>query len=57
MLEREAAVGPFGVPAEDEVSAVWVVPAVAGVPAEGFEAEAVEAPAVCVVETGVAPES
>lgn len=56
MLEREAAVGALGVPAEEEVSAVWVVAAVAGVPADGFEAEAVEAPAVC-VETGVAPES
>lgn len=34
-----------------------MVPAVAGVLAEGFEAEAVEAPVVCVVDTGVAPES
>lgn len=42
-------------PAEEEVSAVCVVPAVAGVPAEGFEADVVEAPVVCVVETGVAP--
>lgn len=44
-LETEAAVGALGVPAEEEVSAVWVVPAAAGVP-EGFEAEAVEAPVV-----------
>lgn len=56
-LEREVAGGALGVPAEEEVSAVWVVPAVAGVPAEGFEAEAVDAPVACVVETGVAPES
>lgn len=52
---REGAGGALGVPAEEEVSAVWAVAAVAGVPAEGFEAEAVEAPVVvCVVETGVA---
>lgn len=56
-LEREVGGGALGVPAEEEVSAVWAVPAVAGVLAEGFEAEAVEAPVVCVVETGVAPES
>lgn len=57
VLEREAAGGALGVPAEEEVSAVWVVAAVAGVPAEGFEAEAVDAPVFCVVEAGVAPES
>lgn len=57
MLEREAAGGALGVPAEEEVSAVWAVWAVAGVPADGFEAEAVEAPVFCVVETGVALES
>lgn len=56
-LEAEAAVGGLGVPAEEEVSAVFVVPAVAGVPAERFVAEAVEAPVVWVVEAGVAPES
>lgn len=56
MVARDGAGGALGVPAEEEVSAVWaVVAAVAGVPAEGFEAEAVEAPVVCVVETGVAP--
>lgn len=49
--------GALGVPAEEEESAVCVVPAVAGVPAEGLEADVVEAPVVvvCVVETGVAP--
>lgn len=57
VLEAEVVGGALGVPAEEEVSAVWVVPPVAGVLAEGFEAEAVEAPVVCVVETGVAPES
>lgn len=57
VLEREVGAGALGVPAEEEVSAVWPVPPVAGVPAEGFEAEAVEAPVVCVVETGVALES
>lgn len=55
MVARDGAGGALGVPAEEEVSAVWAVAAVTGVPAEGFEAEAVEAPVVCVVETGVAP--
>jgi hypothetical protein len=56
VLEREVAGGALGVPVEEDVSAVWVVLAVAEGPADGFKAEAVETPVVCFIETGVAPE-
>ena len=42
VLEREVAVGVLEVTAEEDLSAAWVILAVAGVPEERFEAEAVE---------------